>query len=404
MATELNINGEHTWQELKGHLEWADNFELIFLFSDNPALPLLFYQRSRYVFSGQLAQTQYFKPDNPDSLVTDTLDFIDNLAEKPTPVWLEFCGLKQDEQYEKPEQVLIAMLQRLNERRERLRQKLSLALVISLPAVMAKETLAIAPDLWSIRSVSFNLSAKALMLLPDAGMERASISPSSTDLSVEEHESQPVKEWLRIKDRFTDKKLDKNVLALSYQVIQHLLSNPQQVSLEQIFSWLENKVSGGQIMTEGQYLAFMLLAELYKVKGLYRQARDYYQQALNSAREEQKLQGDTPELLRDISISLNKVGDMARAQGEPESAADYYRQSLAIRQQLQQLLGDTPEVLRDISVSLNKVGDMAWAQGEPESAADYYRQSLAIARQLQQLLGDTPQVLSDISYLEEKLR
>ncbi|MEZ5574197.1 MAG: hypothetical protein R3F44_00575 [Candidatus Competibacteraceae bacterium] len=72
--------------------------------------------------------------------------------------------------------------------------------------------------------------------------------------------------------------------------------------------------------------------------------------------------GDTPEVLRDLSVVLNKVGDAARALGRLEEAERAYAESLAVRV-LRQRLGDTPEVLRDLSVALERVGDAARGPG-----------------------------------------
>ncbi len=90
--------------------------------------------------------------------------------------------------------------------------------------------------------------------------------------------------------------------------------------------------------------------------------------------------GDTPEVLRDLSVSLDKVGDATRARGRLEEAERAYAESLAVRRVLRQRLGDTPEVLRDLSVSLNKVGDAARARGRLEEAERAYAESPAVRR------------------------
>jgi tetratricopeptide (TPR) repeat protein len=58
-----------------------------------------------------------------------------------------------------------------------------------------------------------------------------------------------------------------------------------------------------------------------------------------------------------------------------------YEESLAIARRLSEELG-TPESLRDVSVSLNKVGDIEQARGDLDGALSRYEESLAI----QQLL------------------
>ena len=74
--------------------------------------------------------------------------------------------------------------------------------------------------------------------------------------------------------------------------------------------------------------------------------------------------GETPESLRDLSISLDRVGDVRRAAGELASATVAYEESLALRRRLVDAYGETPRSLRDLSISLDKVGDVRREIGE----------------------------------------
>ena len=74
--------------------------------------------------------------------------------------------------------------------------------------------------------------------------------------------------------------------------------------------------------------------------------------------------GDTPETLRDLSISLNRVGETALHIGNFEEAEAAYRESLEISRRLRERVGDTPETLRDLSISLNRVGNTAFRSGQ----------------------------------------
>ncbi len=75
------------------------------------------------------------------------------------------------------------------------------------------------------------------------------------------------------------------------------------------------------------------------------------------------------------------------------AAREAYRESLDIRRQLRHALGDTPQALRDLSVSLEKAGSVERDQGDLAAAREAYRESLDIGRQLRHALGDTPQAL-----------
>jgi hypothetical protein len=62
--------------------------------------------------------------------------------------------------------------------------------------------------------------------------------------------------------------------------------------------------------------------------------------------------GETPESLRDLSVSLIKVGDVWAAQRQWQDALACYQESLQVRRQIVAEFGKTPESLRDLSVSL----------------------------------------------------
>ena len=58
---------------------------------------------------------------------------------------------------------------------------------------------------------------------------------------------------------------------------------------------------------------------------------------------------------------------------------------------------DSPEALRDLSVSLNKVGDVQWDLGQRGQAHASYEESLGISRRLLESYGDSPEVLLDLA-------
>jgi tetratricopeptide (TPR) repeat protein len=74
-----------------------------------------------------------------------------------------------------------------------------------------------------------------------------------------------------------------------------------------------------------------------------------------------------------------------------------YRESLALARQLMERLGGTPEALRDLSISLDNVGGVARAQGDWAQAESAYRESLALRRQLVERLGSTPEAMDDLA-------
>src|SRR5215472_6894926 len=67
---------------------------------------------------------------------------------------------------------------------------------------------------------------------------------------------------------------------------------------------------------------------------------------------------------RDVSVSLEKVGDLGLAAGDRAGALAAYEESLAIRRKLSATDPDNAVWQRDVSVSLEKVGDVGLAAGD----------------------------------------
>ena len=74
-----------------------------------------------------------------------------------------------------------------------------------------------------------------------------------------------------------------------------------------------------------------------------------------------------------------------------------YEESLALRRRLVDTYGETPQALRDLSVSLNSLGQVRRETGEVAGATAAYEESLALRRRLVDAYGETPQALRDLS-------
>jgi tetratricopeptide (TPR) repeat protein len=85
---------------------------------------------------------------------------------------------------------------------------------------------------------------------------------------------------------------------------------------------------------------------------------------------------------RDLSVSYNKLGDVAMAQGKLEESARNYRDGLTIAKKLADADPGNTGWQRDLSVFYNKLGDVAMAQGKLEEATRNYGDSLAIRKKL----------------------
>jgi len=100
--------------------------------------------------------------------------------------------------------------------------------------------------------------------------------------------------------------------------------------------------------------------------------------------------GETPESLRDVSVSLDNVGQVAWARGALDEAEAAYRESLDLRRELAARSPDLPSAQDDLAVSLILVGQGNASRGE----LGLLREAEAILSQLRAGYGDNPDYCS----------
>ena len=85
---------------------------------------------------------------------------------------------------------------------------------------------------------------------------------------------------------------------------------------------------------------------------------------------------------RDLSVSLDRIGDVKLQAGDRAGALAAYEESLAIRRKLAEADPGNARAQRDLSVSLNKIGDVKLQAGDRAGALAAFEEGLAIARKL----------------------
>ena len=76
---------------------------------------------------------------------------------------------------------------------------------------------------------------------------------------------------------------------------------------------------------------------------------------------------------RDLSVSLEKLGDLAVAQGDLEDARQKYADALEVSQRLAESDPSNAQWQRDLFVSNFKLADVLEKQGESESMRHWHR-------------------------------
>jgi tetratricopeptide (TPR) repeat protein len=104
---------------------------------------------------------------------------------------------------------------------------------------------------------------------------------------------------------------------------------------------------------------------------------------------------------RDLSVSYNRLGEVAQASGQLDAAAQAFAQARALRETLAVELG-TPDARRDLALSHLAAGEVAHARGRLEEAAGALDQARALCAVLA-ADGPTPQARRDLAACEERL-
>jgi hypothetical protein len=171
---------ESAWQTLRGNLEWAQEFGLVFVFcSDSFAIEALF-KRANDLMLAQVRPFQRSEAKQATSLVQDLLPLASNPAqtdvEMGMPLWLGLGGHPGDPAWDQARQ---EFLQRLNERRATMAREHSRTVVLVLPLDWTKQAAEAAPDLWTIRQPSVYLdTSSSHQALPAEQMELANAQPT----------------------------------------------------------------------------------------------------------------------------------------------------------------------------------------------------------------------------------
>ncbi|WP_207185877.1 tetratricopeptide repeat protein, partial [Rubrivivax gelatinosus] len=127
--------------------------------------------------------------------------------------------------------------------------------------------------------------------------------------------------------------------------------------------WHEAAATAARVLGDKRAVAAHLWfqADLHLALGTIAAASELFIQALALHRSLVR-ELNTPQARRDVSVSLDNVGQVAQAQGDWAQAKSLYRESLEVRRTLAREL-NTLQARRDVSVSLDKVGEVAQAQG-----------------------------------------
>src|SRR5262249_33209685 len=104
------------------------------------------------------------------------------------------------------------------------------------------------------------------------------------------------------------------------------------------------------------------------------------------------------QLQRDLALAHDKLGDLLRFNNDVPAAEASYHRAIAVREGLIRRHGQYPEVLRDLSVSANKLGTIRLRQGQYAEALAQFGRGLAYLDQFAPSYPSRIKVLEDYTY------
>lgn len=145
------------WRDLRQHLEWADGFLLILLYTRHPAPARELLHRAESLLQARGLVPLLLRPRDAAQAhaIVQTV-----IAARPEPggerpaIWLDLWERSSDADWQAQRYETLA---RLNERRFLLEQKVGRPLVLILPEADRGNMHILAPDLWTVRAYSTGL-------------------------------------------------------------------------------------------------------------------------------------------------------------------------------------------------------------------------------------------------------
>ncbi len=404
---------ERLWTEIKLLLDWHQDFSLFFVLVEDSRAAITLREHVNDLMRSHCKPLRWLRSTDARKAETTLIaELFDETRTQGAPVWLELSAVDavvnaspESSQTEQPwDRARKTILSILNKRRSELEKRLNSPLFIQLPLSFAPHIVTMAPDLWSIRQQLIELPR--MLAQPDIFHEPP-IPPLPEDRATLDQQVSSRREALRRAENACQKKPSaKNMrhLAVAQSQLAKMLCRihlfEEAFELEQkanaTFRSLVSKWGQQPQMLRDLSVSLNNLADIARAQGRLEIVQTACEESLTLCRSLRASLGDTPQVLRDLSVGLNKLGDIALIQGRLETAQAAVEESLALRHNLRASLGDSPQVLRDLSISLERLGDVAHAQGRLDAAQAAFEESLTLRRSLRASLGDTPQVLRDL--------
>ncbi len=131
-----------------------------------------------------------------------------------------------------------------------------------------------------------------------------------------------------------------------------------------------------------RYRGHTMLGDVLAAREEHEQASAAYGEAQREVKALLEAEPTAAGLLRDLSVTCDRLGDVHLAKGELDAALACYRQSLEIAEQQAKREPERSVWQHDLSVSHDRIGDVLDRKGDRDGALEHLRKGLAIAKAL----------------------
>jgi tetratricopeptide (TPR) repeat protein len=136
------------------------------------------------------------------------------------------------------------------------------------------------------------------------------------------------------------------------------------------------------------------VSDLYRETGDSKKAEEYYQKSIDAFERIYRQTGDM-DVLKNLSVSWDRMGEHLRSLGRVNEAGEYYRKSLDANERIYGQTGDA-EVLRNLSVLWDRMGKYLRLLGRVEEAEAHFQKSLDAFERIYRQTGEVD-ALRDLS-------
>ncbi|WP_170205826.1 tetratricopeptide repeat protein, partial [Archangium gephyra] len=367
----LGPEGEQDWLRLRRQVEWAEDFWLCFIFAPSPRATGILRQRTERLLRGQTRRLNRYEPSRPEELPAVLRELLTPEARDVGCHWIEALHLDSGAQPEGPwHRAWMELVVLMNERRDALRRHLRGGLVLVAPPRLKPYFRQMASDLWSVRAMDIELlpAAEPAEAREWPGVERREAVASGSEVGGAIPDADFALAELRRIQSGNLKSYQALASVLTRAMEGLLASGRVSEALEaarQAWERIRTRVQEDPLSSAGVLHALAMAEE---AEGDFAAAAEHLEQAVELTR------GQTD---RRRIFWFDDLGRLAYMRRDLRDASRAYEEALSLSRQRRQNQGETPEALRDLSVSLDKVGDIRRARGELSAAAEAYEESLA---------------------------